>query len=215
MALLPDNFLGNAVNFSGSMQKAYYITIIIMALLLVGALGFFLYQQYKYRKITVMIYSERSNKGLSWFQDKAAILKRDKYDVLRLQKSKVSLQVPPQWHYVPGVKSVLISLRKLSNDEFVSCPIILDNHGLELMIPSDIRFWGALAWQKIEDTYARKTNLMQILAFGFAAFVIIAALIIIAMILNKFEVLTTLSGQLTVLVDKMTILADKLLAMNP
>jgi hypothetical protein len=154
---------------------------------------------------------EQERTGLGYYKilhDKG-FLKRKKggYDVLQMMKSgpigrKKEIKAPPLYYLYPTAKGNKLYLRQIGYQEYI--PVLLgeikDFKGEKVLSfkgeESDVAFWQSNQQQQGRLTYSKKSFMEQygnMLIFGMCA---ICVIILIAVVLQKFEVLQNVSANL-------------------
>jgi hypothetical protein len=185
-----------------------YTLMGLAAICLLGLAYWFLKVGWKRYDITVRIYSKRKNGYKTW-DDKGAYMKNKKTGEVygfKLKHDKTLLQPPPFEMLMASAKGNTLHLLQLTSDEyFVLDPMIDLNETTDTVgtknirlkvIEGDIQLWATQMIDKIYSMYDRKGFWDKYGSYIVFAVVALMCIILIYMIVQKFDVLQATASSL-------------------
>jgi len=208
MAVDSSGFMSMIGNTGGNIVTGILYTFMGISILgLLGGLYWFLKVGWKRYDIDVRIYSKRKNGYKTW-TDKGAYLKNKKTGEVygfKLKHDKTLLQPPAFDMLMSGTKGNCLHLLQLTSDEyFVLNPDIDLNEQLDAnsktiklkVIEGDIQLWATQMIDKLYSMYDRKGFWDKYGSYVVFGIVAIMCIILIYMIVQKFDVLAATSANL-------------------
>ena len=195
-----------------------YLVILIIILLVVGV-GYTIYSFLRYRKIKVIIFSERVGSSTNPAndlrpyreEDRAILLKGKDTWYLWLKKNKVYIQYPPPNSIVPSKGYVAVYLKKLAPDEFYPINVNVDNsNDFAVKIGEGKKLFAAMVWRKMRDSFGEKSLIpKEYIPLIGILLVTVFIIVMFSILMKKFDVLVTVASSLNSAAEAMASAATR------
>lgn len=115
----------------------------------------------------------------------------------KIKDPRITIPCPNYDHLIPTKKGNILFLRQESMDDFIPLKVNIDEDSANFeAIPEDIKLWSTTMKDRLRTIYSKPSFIEKYGAFIMVAIAGIIILLMIFVLLNKFEVLQSISQNL-------------------